>query len=77
MSDFTSNATSDKINFAQESKSTNDKEDFIKEQLRRYPIALEILESHGLIDEFRMAVKGGANLPTEAVTMEATVGAQA
>jgi hypothetical protein len=75
LSDFTSNATGRNLKFAH--KSTNDKDDFIGIQLQRYLIALQILEENNLIEEFRSAVKGGANLPTEAITVEATVGAQA
>jgi hypothetical protein len=71
-SDFTSNAAQKNLRFTPD-KSANDKEDFVKEQLRRYPIALQILESYNLIEEFRRAVKGGANLPTEAIFGEEVV----
>ena len=72
-SDFTNNAARPAIKVISSYKSTNDKEDFIEIQLKRYIIALQILESHNLIEEFRRAVKGGANLPTEAIFGEEVV----
>ena len=72
MSDFTSNAAQTNLRVAAD-KSTNDKADFIGIQLKRYIIALQIIESHNLIEEFRRAVKGGANLPTEAIFGEEVV----
>jgi hypothetical protein len=56
-SDFTNNATRGHLKVTQEHKSSNDREDFIQIQLKRYLIALQILEQNNLIEEFRRAVR--------------------
>jgi hypothetical protein len=49
--------------------STNDKEDFIKERLRRLEIAYATIAKYPeILNEYICAVKGGVNHPAEAVT---------
>jgi hypothetical protein len=50
------------------SGSTNHKADLIRKIFHEYKIALQTINEHGLIDEFRNAVKGGANHPVEEPT---------
>ncbi len=44
------------LNYESKSKSSNDREDVEREFFRRFKIAVEILEEHGLLDEFRKRV---------------------
>jgi hypothetical protein len=73
LSDFNSNAARTNLKVTQESKSTNDKEDFIGVQLKRYLIALQILESHSLIEEFRRAIRSPSLSLSEAIFGEEVV----
>lgn len=49
--------------------STNEKEDFLKERLRRLEIAYSIMTKYPeILNEFVCAVKGGCNLPAPELT---------